>query len=46
MECIKCKKLIADNYTFCPYCGKKQVKATYDLIDWEIYSKDRILFYG
>lgn len=28
MECIKCKKLIADNYTFCPYCGKKQVKET------------------
>lgn len=26
-------------------CGKKQVKATYDLIDWEIYSKDRILFF-
>ena len=25
--------------------GKKQVKATYDLIDWNTYSKDRILFF-
>ena len=25
--------------------GKKQVKATYDLIDWDTYSRDRILFF-
>ena len=26
MECIKCKKLIDDDFTFCPYCGKKQIR--------------------
>ena len=25
MECIKCKKDIQADFTYCPYCGKKQV---------------------
>ena len=25
MECIKCKKPLQDDFTYCPYCGKKQV---------------------
>lgn len=23
--CVKCNKLIQDDFTFCPYCGKKQI---------------------
>ena len=25
MECIKCKKPLQDDFTYCPYCGKKQI---------------------
>ena len=25
MECIKCRKPLQDDFTYCPYCGKKQV---------------------
>lgn len=25
MDCIKCKKPLQDDFTYCPYCGKKQV---------------------
>lgn len=26
MICVKCQKLIQDDYIYCPYCGKKQVR--------------------
>lgn len=26
MQCIRCKKEIQDDFVYCPYCGKKQVK--------------------
>ena len=25
MECIKCRKPLQEDFTYCPYCGKKQV---------------------